>query len=135
MWCLQSLEWRAISRRHQRSVALSRAISTRAGTSAFLPDRALVEAVHGHRPLEVKHGVSMTEVGVCGRVLWCLLSRCVRNKQRSVGESVSCTGRSYKNGGALVQKGSAPGSGALPFWCSIQRLNQPWDTAGWSITF
>jgi hypothetical protein len=31
-------------------------------------------------------------VGVCRRALWFLLSRCVRDKQRSVGGLVPCTG-------------------------------------------
>ncbi len=35
--------------------------------------------------------MSVTQVGVCRRFPWFLLSRCVREKQRSVGELLPCT--------------------------------------------
>jgi hypothetical protein len=49
------------------------------------------EAVRIHRSLEVSYPVSVTVVVVCRRSRRFLLSPCVRDKQRSVGELVPCT--------------------------------------------
>lgn len=53
------------------------------------PQPAPVEAVRGHRSLEVSYPLSVTQVVVCSRALWFLLSICVREKQRSVGSFCS----------------------------------------------